>query len=191
MPEGQIAEIYRRGNDMVVETVPAKDLAMQLAADDTVHTLVWQVTRIGTLRFVTMLEHLHYPPADRARAERFRMRICKWQGIEWELSTYPAADGTVVDALIMECQLRKANGVPTRLFKQAGGGQIIMIGVIHRDHPLEPGCERFPIFNPRVWTLENAAASPVYSSANAGRLLAEKELTDVRRFLEERGVKGR
>jgi hypothetical protein len=53
---------------------------------------------------------------------------------------------------------------------------------------LEGGSERFPIFNPRVWTLENVKGSPVYNGPATARFLAKQELEEVERFLAERRI---
>lgn len=141
-------------------------------------TLISLVGRPGVLRFLSLLEHDHFPPGTPANAD-FELVVLHWPDdiqIPWLVTIIPTTAEPIARRLATEAGLRFANGVPHVLSMPEGGVE----GGRHVERT-------FPINHPRAFTLENDEESPLYLPGGDEFMRAEERLW-LENFRRERGI---
>jgi hypothetical protein len=171
LPEGVGFEVCVEDHQLVARRFLLEELARELGEDPSVATLVWMADRPGTLRFVTRLEHEHFPPSDPARNALFRVRFARWEDLPWQIVSIPIGEKALFWELAAQTNMRINDGMPT-MFDVGPNG-------VQRPH-------WFSVANDRTWTLENAPDSPLYQGK--AREMVEEELAEMDRYYRERGL---
>ena len=99
--------------------------------------------RPGVADTMQMLEFNHYRP-NTPRNDLFQLRMVEWMEITWGIVSIPIAEKAFMEHIALVNSVRITDGVPTMF---ADGGMY-----------------RFPVDNPRIFTLENTRDHPIYQS---------------------------
>lgn len=121
--------------------------------------LVYDVHRIGVLKFSTRLEYEHYSPLDEELNSRFNGAVLACKDGSFEIHFFviaiPIEDRHLAEKIAKECGLRFADGVPTIL----SGNKVI----------------HFPIQHKNMCSIEYATGSDAYDPVKAEKLKKDEE----------------